>query len=104
VFVGVYPYDYDADCYWLRRRAVYSGSPYWWNGERVVLIARSGASDAGCAGRGRAEAILQPSCRRCSQRCRLSEHAPAGARPFGPARVPAGFGPWLSQGVRARSR
>jgi hypothetical protein len=28
--VDVYPYDYDDGCYWLRRRAVYSGSPYWW--------------------------------------------------------------------------
>jgi hypothetical protein len=39
VFVGVpfaygayYPYYYDGGgCYWLRRRAVATGSPYWWS-------------------------------------------------------------------------
>jgi hypothetical protein len=32
VFVGSYPsyYYYDDGCYWLRRRANYTGSPYWW--------------------------------------------------------------------------
>jgi hypothetical protein len=29
-FVGVYPYAYDGDCYWLRRRALNTGSSYWW--------------------------------------------------------------------------
>lgn len=24
-------YYYGGDCYWLRRRALYTGSPYWWN-------------------------------------------------------------------------
>jgi hypothetical protein len=38
VFIGVpfaygaYPYYYDGGgCYWLRRRAVATGSPYWWS-------------------------------------------------------------------------
>jgi hypothetical protein len=31
-FFGAYPYDYvDDGCYWLRRRALYTGSPYWWH-------------------------------------------------------------------------
>jgi hypothetical protein len=30
VIVGAYPYYYDDGCYWLRRRALYTGSPYWW--------------------------------------------------------------------------
>jgi hypothetical protein len=30
-FVGDYAYGYDDGCYWLRRRALYTGSPYWWN-------------------------------------------------------------------------
>ena len=29
-FVGVYPYTYGDGCYWLRRRAIYTGSSYWW--------------------------------------------------------------------------
>jgi hypothetical protein len=29
VAVGLYPY-YGDGCYWLRRRALYTGSPYWW--------------------------------------------------------------------------
>jgi hypothetical protein len=29
-FVDVYPYTYGDDCYWLKRRALYSGSAYWW--------------------------------------------------------------------------
>jgi hypothetical protein len=30
-FVGVYPYYYGGDgCYWLRRRAIVTGSHYWW--------------------------------------------------------------------------
>ncbi len=32
--VGFYPYYYSYyyydDCSWLRRRALYTGSPYWW--------------------------------------------------------------------------
>ena len=31
MFVAGYPYYYDDGCYWLRRRALYTGSPYWWN-------------------------------------------------------------------------
>ena len=30
IFVGDYGYGYGDDCYWLRRRALYTGSPYWW--------------------------------------------------------------------------
>jgi len=31
VFVGAYPYYYyDDGCYSLRRRALYTGSAYWW--------------------------------------------------------------------------
>jgi len=30
VVVGAYPYYYADGCYWLRRRALYTGSPYWW--------------------------------------------------------------------------
>jgi hypothetical protein len=30
VFIGGgYPYYY-GDCYWLRRQAIITGSPYWW--------------------------------------------------------------------------
>lgn len=29
-FVGVYPYTYGDGCYWLKRRAIYTGSSYWW--------------------------------------------------------------------------
>jgi len=30
-FVGVYPYYYGGDgCYWLKRRAIVTGSHYWW--------------------------------------------------------------------------
>jgi hypothetical protein len=28
--VGLYPYAYGDGCYWLKRRALYTGSPYWW--------------------------------------------------------------------------
>ncbi len=28
--VGAYPYAYGDGCYWLRRRALYTGSSYWW--------------------------------------------------------------------------
>jgi hypothetical protein len=28
--VGGYAYGYGDGCYWLRRRALYTGSPYWW--------------------------------------------------------------------------
>ena len=31
VVVGAYPYAYGDGCYWLRRRALYTGSPYWWH-------------------------------------------------------------------------
>src|SRR5262245_6787594 len=32
IFVApLYGYTYSYDCYWLRRRALYTGSPYWWN-------------------------------------------------------------------------
>jgi hypothetical protein len=27
---GAY-YGYGGGCYWLRKRALYTGSPYWWN-------------------------------------------------------------------------
>jgi len=30
VFIVGYPYVYDDGCYWLKRRAIYTGSPYWW--------------------------------------------------------------------------
>ena len=29
VFIGGYPYYYGG-CYWLRRQAIITGSPYWW--------------------------------------------------------------------------
>ena len=29
VVVG-YPYAYGSGCYWLKQRALYTGSPYWW--------------------------------------------------------------------------
>jgi hypothetical protein len=29
-FVGVYPYAYGDGCYWLKRRAIHTGSRYWW--------------------------------------------------------------------------
>jgi hypothetical protein len=29
VFIGDYPYYYGG-CYWLRRQAIITGSPYWW--------------------------------------------------------------------------
>jgi hypothetical protein len=28
---GYYDYGYGYSCYWLRRNAVATGSPYWWN-------------------------------------------------------------------------
>ena len=31
VFVSAYPYYYADDCYLLKRRALYTGSRYWWN-------------------------------------------------------------------------
>jgi hypothetical protein len=31
VVVSTYPYYYADGCYWLKRRALYTGSPYWWN-------------------------------------------------------------------------
>ena len=29
-FVGAYPYAYGDGCYWLKRRAAYTGSSFWW--------------------------------------------------------------------------
>jgi hypothetical protein len=29
--VSAYPYYYAEHCYWLKRRALYTGNPYWWN-------------------------------------------------------------------------
>ena len=31
VVVSAYPYYYADGCYWLKRRALYTGSPYRWN-------------------------------------------------------------------------
>ena len=31
VAVVGYPYYYGGSCYWLRQRALYTGSPYWWH-------------------------------------------------------------------------
>jgi hypothetical protein len=31
VAVGAYPYYYADGCFWLKRRALYTGSPYWWH-------------------------------------------------------------------------
>ncbi|HEY1247124.1 MAG TPA: hypothetical protein VGF29_20065 [Hyphomicrobiaceae bacterium] len=28
---GYYDYGYGYGCYWLRRNAIATGSPYWWN-------------------------------------------------------------------------
>lgn len=41
VFVPVYGYGYGAygydDCYWLHRRAVVTGSGYWWSRYRACI-------------------------------------------------------------------
>jgi hypothetical protein len=44
IFIGApfayYPYyynDYGEGCYWLRRRAVATGSPYWWDRYEACL-------------------------------------------------------------------
>jgi len=29
-FYGAYGYSYIDDCYWLKRQALFTGSPYWW--------------------------------------------------------------------------
>jgi len=29
-FYGAYGYPYVGDCYWLKRQALFTGSPYWW--------------------------------------------------------------------------
>ena len=29
-FIGVYPYYYGEGCYWLKRRAIITGSHFWW--------------------------------------------------------------------------
>lgn len=35
---GVYDYGYGyGDCYWLRRRAIYTGGAYWWSRYRACL-------------------------------------------------------------------
>ena len=31
IFVAYSDYGYANDCYWLRRKALYTGSSYWWN-------------------------------------------------------------------------
>ena len=31
LYGGYYGYGYGDGCYWLRRKALYTGSPYWWN-------------------------------------------------------------------------
>jgi hypothetical protein len=31
IVVGYNDYAYGSECYWLRRKALYSGSAYWWN-------------------------------------------------------------------------
>jgi len=31
IVVGYNDYGYADDCYWLRRKALYSGSGYWWS-------------------------------------------------------------------------
>jgi hypothetical protein len=36
VFIGGYPYYYGG-CYWLRRQAVITGSPYWWDRYEACL-------------------------------------------------------------------
>jgi hypothetical protein len=30
-FIVGYPYVYGDGCYWLKRRAIYTGSSYWWH-------------------------------------------------------------------------
>jgi hypothetical protein len=40
IFIGApvyYGYYYDDGCYWLRRRAIYTGSAYWWSRYRACL-------------------------------------------------------------------
>jgi hypothetical protein len=44
IFVGVPVYYYDdygyyADCYWLHRRALRTGSPYWWRRYEACVAA-----------------------------------------------------------------
>lgn len=40
-FAPIYAYSYatsgyyDDDCYWLKRRAIHTGSPYWWHRYRA---------------------------------------------------------------------
>jgi hypothetical protein len=31
IVVGYNDYAYGSECYWLKRKALYSGSAYWWN-------------------------------------------------------------------------
>jgi hypothetical protein len=33
--VAGYPYAYGGGCYWLKERALYTGSPYWWRRYRA---------------------------------------------------------------------
>jgi hypothetical protein len=39
IFIGAYPYDYGYGygCGWLRRRALHTGSPYWWHRYEACL-------------------------------------------------------------------
>jgi hypothetical protein len=39
LYGGYYYYGdyYGGDCYWLRRRALYTGSRYWWNRYRACI-------------------------------------------------------------------
>jgi hypothetical protein len=39
LYGGYYYYGdyYGEDCYWLRRRALYTGSRYWWNRYRACI-------------------------------------------------------------------
>jgi hypothetical protein len=34
---GYYDYGYGYGCYWLRRNALATGSPYWWNRYNACL-------------------------------------------------------------------
>jgi hypothetical protein len=34
---GYYDYDYGYGCYWLRRNALATGSPYWWSRYNACL-------------------------------------------------------------------
>jgi hypothetical protein len=34
---GTYGYSYAYDCYWLKRQALFTGSPYWWQRYEACL-------------------------------------------------------------------